>query len=165
MIKETVTYKDDNGNEKTEVLHFHMGMNAFGKLMKTDFRKRANWAVEANRNGDDRGLGEMIGVIADIIKVSYGTVETDEDGTTRFVRDDRKTDSFLDSKAYDAFLIKMLSDNTGIAFTTFLNNLVPDLPVPETEDNNEQPNNQAVPQTASVPQMPATPQVPPSNLI
>ncbi|QHJ85875.1 MAG: hypothetical protein [Caudoviricetes sp.] len=125
MIKETVTYTDFTGKERTEDLYFHMTLRSFGKLAKNDFRKKGDQALADIRADEDRGIGEVIDVIDELVKSSYGTVKTDEDGTIRFVRNEEKTKEFLDSDAYDAFLAKMISDPTGNSFNEFVTNLIP----------------------------------------
>lgn len=127
MIKETVTYTDFMGKERTEDLYFHMTLRSFGELAKTDFRKKSDQALADIRANEDRGVGEIIDVIDDLVKSSYGIVKTDEDGTVRFVRNAERTQEFLDSDAYDAFLAKMISDPTGQSFSQFTKALLPSI--------------------------------------
>lgn len=165
MIKETVTYTDFMGKERTEDLYFHMTLRAFGELAKNDFRKKSDQALADIRADEDRGVGEIIDVIDDLVKSSYGIVKTDEDGTIRFVRNATKTQEFLDSDAYDAFLVKMISDPTGQSFSQFTKALLPSIgQTAPAHAASSQDIPTAAPASNDIPQVPAPANPAPVNV-
>ena len=116
MIKETLTYKDFNGDERTEDRFFHMS-----KLEWLRFDKKygglKEYIAKAVRDNDEYGI---LNLLEDLIKSSYG--EKSADGI-RFVKSDEITDKFTQTEAYSDMVIGFLTDTQkGI---DFFNRLAP----------------------------------------
>lgn len=116
MIKQTVKFTDLEGKERTKDLYFH--------LTKADLMEMEIYAggvkerVEKLKDDEDNiGIYEFF---KDLIKRSYG-VKSD-DGIS-FLKDEKKTQAFLQSEAYSAFLMSLLESEEAAA--KFVNGIMP----------------------------------------
>lgn len=114
MIKETVKYKDFNGNEVSTDLYFNLSKMEIVEIGVNEFAERLQTIINSS-NGPEV-LKEFKKFIAD----AYG-IKSD-DGK-RFVKNDEVRANFIDSAAYDEFMFKLMTD---AAFASkFVNNLIP----------------------------------------
>lgn len=117
MIKETITYTDYNGTERTEDFYFH--------LTQADIAK-----MELSVNG---GLGEkikqiieakdtpaIISVFEDLIKRSYGVKTPDGRG---FMKRPEDLELFMATEAYSQLFMKLATDDK--AGSRFINGVIP----------------------------------------
>lgn len=116
MIKETLTYKDFNGEERTEDFYFHMT-----KLEWLRFDKKyggiREYITKAIRDNDEYGV---LNLLEELVQTSYG--EKSSDGI-RFVKSQEITDRFVQTEAYSDMIIGFLMDTQkGI---NFFNSLAP----------------------------------------
>lgn len=103
MFYKDITYTDYNGEEKTERAYFHMPKP---ELVKLDafYGGIQHKLDEIQASNDAYALYNMF---EDIIRKSYG-VKSD-DGT-RFVRKPEIAEDFLQSAAYEALFVKLITN-------------------------------------------------------
>ena len=122
MIKETVTYTDFNGEEKTEDLYFNLSraellrynlsqeggfegaLKRILGLSDTDSVSENNQEIVNNMDADK--LTQLFDWVEWFIGISYG-IKTD-DG--RFVKSEKIKEEFLSSEAYSELLMKLATD-------------------------------------------------------
>lgn len=125
MLKETVTYTDYDGKERTEDLYFNLEKH---ELIDLAFDLPDDIIVADEETGEikenhmveklgDRGIYKFI---KDVIKKAYG-VKSD-DGR-RFIKSDELTLEFTQTPMYDSILTKLTSDND--AATKFITTVIP----------------------------------------
>ncbi len=106
MYTVKVNYTDVEGNNVEETLLFHMSSRDW---IKADEEKRSvggySEYIASYISGDDTSPANVLIVLEDVIKRSYGV--RSEDGK-KFIRTQEVTDEFLNSLAYDAFLDDLL---------------------------------------------------------
>ena len=100
-----VTYENFDGENVEEQLYFHLGK---GELTEMELKKfplslKLAKATSGNATGAD-----AYDLMREFIAASYG--QRSEDGR-RFIKDERETQAFLTSPAYDALLDKLLGDD------------------------------------------------------
>lgn len=121
MFKYTIEYTDFNGDTRQQEVAFNLSAMELINLQRDTPGGYAEMLTRVAEKGD--GL-EMWGVFEDLVKRSYG--ERSEDGT-RFVKvapDGHKlVDDFIQSAAYDEFMVKMITDADLGA--NFINKLIP----------------------------------------
>lgn len=121
MYITTVKYEDFDGKTIKKNLLFHMSTKDW---VKADAEKKAVGGYEQYLS---KQLGEpgsnvepavVLETLEDIIRRSYG--ERSEDGE-KFVKDPERTDHFMESLAYDAFLDDLIyTDGFSTAFVQAL---------------------------------------------
>lgn len=117
MLKKTITYKDYDGNERTEDFYFNltqaeileMDLSASGGLEKMIQR------IVAEQNGE-----KIVKIFKDIILKSYG--EKSLDGK-RFVKNNELTEAFTQTEAYSQLFVELATDSNKAA--EFINGIVP----------------------------------------
>lgn len=124
MVKETVTYKDFDGNERTDSLYFNLTVAEWLKLdasysSKGGIRQFIKSAVDRN------DTEAILNLFEKLLLTSYG-VKTDD---MRFVKNKELSEQFGYSEGYSTLLIRFLT-NTEEG-TRFFEKLLPkesDLP-------------------------------------
>lgn len=104
MFKDTVTYVDFDGNERTEDLYFNLTkaeVIAMENSVLGGLSRRLEKIVNALDNV------QIMDSFIDLIKSSYG-VKSD-DGK-RFIKSEKITEEFMQTGAYDEFFMKLISD-------------------------------------------------------
>lgn len=125
MLKETVTYTDYDGKERTEDLYFNLEKH---ELIDLAFDLPDDIIVADEETGEikenhmveklgDRGIYKFI---KDIIKKAYGVKSADG---RRFIKSDELTLEFTQTPMYDSILTKLTSDND--AATKFITTVIP----------------------------------------
>lgn len=125
MLKETVTYTDYDGKERTEDLYFNLEKH---ELIDLAFDLPDDIIVADEETGEikENHMVEKLGdkgiykFIKDVIKKAYG-VKSD-DGR-RFIKSDELTLEFTQTPMYDSILTKLTSDND--AATKFITTVIP----------------------------------------
>lgn len=125
MIKETLTYTDFNGEERTEDRYFHMS-----KLEWLRFdRKYGGMQEYISRAIRDNDEYAILNLLEELVQTSYG--EKSLDGV-RFIKGPEITEKFTQTEGYSDMLIGFLTDTQkGI---DFFNRLAPkdDIATPAT---------------------------------
>ena len=130
MLKETVTYKDYNGNERTEELYFNMNqfeLTEFAASLPDDLFDAitdANDKQEDNSSMTIRVVEKLgrVGVIDFIKRLvldSYGVKS--EDGLY-FEKSDEIKRKFSQTVAFDTVMTKLLQDDISAA--NFVNGII-----------------------------------------
>lgn len=110
MIKETLTYKDYNGEERTEDRYFHMTKIEWLRFDKK-YGGMKEYIAKAIRDNDEYGI---LNLLEDLVRTAYG--EKSSDGV-RFVKSQELLDRFMQTEAYSDMIIGFLTDTEkGIAF-------------------------------------------------
>ena len=122
MLKETVTYKDFDGNTQVETLYFNIAKHEMFELMELEPILRK---LSADFSGPDRDLEvpeilEIVGLIKKLVKLSYG-LRTDD---THFRKSAQILDDFESSAAYEAFIFGMFEEPQKAI--TFMTGIIPE---------------------------------------
>lgn len=115
MIKETITYVDFDGVERTENFWFNLTETEIVKMqtsVKGGFTEMLKKIIETE---DET---KLMPLVSDIILKSYG--EKSEDGR-RFIKSEQLSTEFEQTEAYNQLFMKFLKDSE--AFTNFINGL------------------------------------------
>lgn len=147
MIKKTLNYIDIDGTEVKEDAYFHLSQRDLRRMIRSgEFDRLQTIAKKMTQLTPETDPSDVMNTVMDavdiIVKASYGKRIQDED-RTRFIKNDKSTELFMDSEAYDA-LIDDLIDNPE-SLTEFMNDLFPDTARKQAENYIEQhPNDDAV---------------------
>ncbi len=116
MLKETLTYKDFNGEDRTDDFYFHLNSLEWLRFDKK-YGGVQEYIRKAVRDNDEYAILNML---EDLVKSSYG--EKSADGL-RFVKNQELVNNFTQTEAYSNMLIGFFTDTEkGI---DFFNRLVP----------------------------------------
>lgn len=107
MIQKKVDYIDFNGNERSEVLFFHMS-----KAECIEF-------LASNETFSD-DFKTMVITIKDLILKSYG--EASQDGK-RFIKSEEKANAFYQSEAYSSLYMSLINSEKDM--NEFINGVIP----------------------------------------
>lgn len=118
MFKDTITYKDFDGQERTETIYFNLTKaevvfmeNSSVDGLFTDYLKSI---VESQDNIEIMKNFELL------VRKSYGVKSNDG---KRFIKSEELTDEFMQTNAYSEFVMKLLSDAEYAG--KFVNGIIP----------------------------------------
>lgn len=117
MFKDTVTYTDYDGNERTETLYFNLSR---AEVMQMELSIKGGFSSMLERIVKSEDGPEIADQFVKIIKASYG--KKSEDGK-RFLKSEEITNEFVQSEAYSEFFMKIVSDEDYAA--AFVNGIMP----------------------------------------
>lgn len=117
MIKETITYTDYDGNERTEDFWFHLSK---AELTKMELSTPGGLTAYLKRIISAKDGKTIMDTFEDLIFRSYG--EKTPDGR-RFVKSKELSEAFTQTEAYDVFFMKLVTDDK--AAVDFVNGIVP----------------------------------------
>lgn len=117
MIKETITYTDYDGNERTEDFWFHLSK---AELTKMELSTPGGLTEYLKRIISAKDGKTIMDTFEDLIFKSYG--EKTPDGR-RFVKSKELSEAFTQTEAYDVFFMKLVTDDK--AAVDFVNGIVP----------------------------------------
>lgn len=117
MLKKTITYKDYNGNERTEDFYFNLTPAEI-----TEMEMRASGGLEAvlNRIISEQDTEKMIEHFKTIILASYGVKSTDG---RNFVKNDRVREDFQSTNAYSQLFMELATNDK--AASDFIQAIMP----------------------------------------
>lgn len=127
MIKETITYTDYNGTERTEDYYFNLNKS---ELVEMEFGKQGGFVDYLDRIVKSQDNVEIVKVFKEIILMAYG--EKSEDGR-RFMKNQEIRDNFAQTEAYNILFMDIATDEAKAA--RFINGLVPSMDGPELAPN------------------------------
>lgn len=118
MIKKTVAYTDYNNTKRTDDLYFNLTTT---ELLRLNAQYNLETRMkEAQKKNDGT---EMIEIITLVIASAFGTKSADGKS---FLKDKQATDEFMQSAAYDALFVSLVSDEG--AMEEFIRRTVPNVP-------------------------------------
>lgn len=121
MYNKSITYKDYDGKERTEVHYFNLDE---GELMEMYMSVPGGYPAMLERVVAEKQEPELFKIFKEIVTKSYG--EKSGDGKYFFKEDDdgrplvRK---FLQTRAYSALMMEFMTNTQ--AFTDFANKIIP----------------------------------------
>lgn len=116
MLKETITFTDYNGVEKTKDFYFNLSK---AEIMKMEMSTRGGLAETISQIVAAQDTPAIIKIFEDLIRQSYG-VKT-PDGA--FVKRAADLEEFVSTAAYSELFMKLATD--AEAATKFVNGIVP----------------------------------------
>lgn len=129
MLKKTITYTDFNGTERTEDFYFNLLKNEALDIafdLPDDVTASIDGDLDdvtekaASRLVDKLGNKGIKGFIENLIRKSYGVKS--EDGR-RFIKKDELTEEFMQTPAYDVFIMELMTDD--VAAANFVTGVLP----------------------------------------
>lgn len=118
MIKKNITYKDYNDVVRTEPFYFNMDE---AEATELELSKSGGMSETLKRivESDDRAA--MYQFFKKFIMTSYGIKS--EDGK-RFIKSEKMSEEFLQTRAYVALINELAKDETGEAAANFFNGVL-----------------------------------------
>lgn len=117
MLKETITYKDYNGIERTENFYFNLTK---AELMEMELGTSGGMTEYMNKIIEAQDGPSIMKVFKDIVFKAYG--EKSADGR-RFIKSKELSEEFSQTEAYDQLFMKLISNADAMA--AFVNGLIP----------------------------------------
>ena len=116
MIKETITYTDLNGVERTEVFLFNMSKP---EIVKMQASAKGGYDVQLQSLAAGANGALIMEFFENFIKNSYG--EKSDDGR-RFMKSEEISRAFMETPAYEVLFEKLVTDADAAA--TFVNKVM-----------------------------------------
>lgn len=116
MRKETITFTDYNGNERTRDYYFNLNK---AEIMKMEMSTAGGLAERIQRVVDTQDQPAIIQIFEDLIQKAYG-VKTPDGG---FVKRQSDLEEFVSTEAYSELFMKLATDADAAA--KFINGIVP----------------------------------------
>lgn len=126
MFKETITYEDYNGVERTEDFYFNLSKTELVELELNSSGEKFSDRVQ--RMIDAKDQEDIITEVKNIILLAYG--EKSPDGR-RFEKSPEITKAFSQTPAFDILYMKLLNDDEYAS--KFITDLVPKSLMAEVE--------------------------------
>lgn len=120
MLKKTITYKDYNGNERTEDFYFNL-TNA--EVTEMEMSTAGGLAEMINRVVAAQDAPAIIKIFKELILKAYG--EKSADGR-KFVKSEELSTAFSQTEAYSILFMELATDDKAAA--AFVNGIVPSNP-------------------------------------
>lgn len=117
MLKKSITYKDFNEIERTEVFRFHLSE---AEIIEMEMEQDGGLEAHINRIVAGLDGAAIIKFFKKFIRLSYG--EISEDGR-HFMKSEEISDAFICSAAYPVLFAEFMEG--GDAATNFVNGLLP----------------------------------------
>ena len=117
MIKETMTYVDYNGVERTEDFYFHL---TEAELMEMQMSTTGGLAEMIQRIVAAQDAPAIIKVFKELVLKAYG--QKSPDGK-RFVKSETLSEEFAQTEAYSQLFMKLATDSDKAA--KFVNGIMP----------------------------------------
>ncbi len=116
MIRETITYTDLNGNERTEEFLFHFSK---AEIVEMELTTPGGLSTLLDRIAKENDVSAGIKYVKDFILKAYG--EKSPDGV-RFVKSPEKSEAFYQTEAYSQLFMKLVTDSE--ALVNFVNGVI-----------------------------------------
>lgn len=104
MLKETITYTDFNGVERTEEYNFHLTK---AEILEMQYGKEGGLSAYLTRISQAMDGPKLVKEFKELLLKSYG-VKSD-DGK-RFIKNDQIRDEFSQSEAYSIMFTRLATD-------------------------------------------------------
>lgn len=120
MLKKTITFKDYNGQERTEDFYFNLTLTEISRM---ELSTSGGLEEHIKRLIAAQDGGEIMNLIEKIILTAYG--EKSPDGR-RFMKGGDLSKAFSETPAYDIMFVEFAQDAEKMA--AFVNAIIPPLP-------------------------------------
>lgn len=127
MVKQTITFTDFNGVERTEDFYFNLTRAEILELNISVDGGLEEWAKSV---ADSRDGNAMMQMIKKIIAKSYGVKSPDG---RRFIKNEEITNEFMETDAYSELLFKFMEDQK---FVEEFFRAVPSVPASKNDRQN-----------------------------
>ena len=117
MLKETITYTDYNGVERTEDHYFNLSK---AEIMEMQMSTTGGLAETIQKIVDAKDAPAMVKIFKELILKAYG--EKSPDGR-RFIKSEEISTAFSQTEAYSQLYMKLATDADAAA--KFVNGIVP----------------------------------------
>lgn len=117
MLKETITYTDYKGTERTEDFYFNL---TEAEIMEMEMGVTGGLAEMINRIVAAQDSPSIIKIFKDLVLKAHGIKSPDG---KRFMKSDDIRDSFAQCEAYSILFMKLATD--ADAASKFVNGIVP----------------------------------------
>lgn len=117
MLKETITYTDYNGLERTEDFYFNLTK---AEIMEMELSTTGGLSEMISRIVAAKDAPAIIKVFKDLILKAYGQKSADG---KRFVKSQELCDEFAQTEAYSILFMRLATDADAAA--KFVNRIVP----------------------------------------
>ena len=117
MHKETITYIDYDGNERTEDFFFNLTK---AELTEMDLGTAGGMKKLLERIIAEKDTKRIMEIFKEIIQKSYGVKTLDG---RRFIKSQEVLDEFTQTEAYSIMFMKLATDADAAA--AFVNNIIP----------------------------------------
>ena len=105
MLKESITYTDFNGLERTEEFRFNLTKT---ELTRMETRKSGSLSALLTKIVNAKDMPDILEALEMLILKSYGEISADG---KRFDKSDKLSEDFSHTAAYDALFEKMVNDD------------------------------------------------------
>lgn len=120
MYKETVTYKDYNGVERTEDFLFDLSE---AELVEMNFEEHGRLQEKFDAIIKAKDVRTIMGVFKELLMKAYGVKSLDG---RKFVKNQEVLDDFIQSPAYSILYMKYATDD--VAAAAFIKGVLPEVP-------------------------------------
>ena len=117
MLKETITYIDFNGEERTETAYFNLTQS---EISKKELLTPGGYSALLQRIIDSKDIPALSANFIEFVSEAYGVPS--EDGR-RFIKSPQLTDEFMQTAVYDQLFMKLITDAEYA--TRFVNGVMP----------------------------------------
>jgi hypothetical protein len=117
MLKKTITYKDFDGNERTEDFYFNLTK---AEVMEMELGVTGGMTQMLQKIIEKQDSKQIIEIFKEIVLKSYG--EKSPDGK-RFVKNQELRDAFEQTNAYSELFMELATN--ADAATAFVNGILP----------------------------------------
>lgn len=117
MIKKTITYKDFNGNDRTEEFYFNLTK---AEVTRMEMSTTGGMAEMIQRVIAAQDAPSLIRIFEEMIRKSYGVKTPDGRG---FVKRKEDLENFMATEAYSQLFMELVTDADSAA--EFVNGIIP----------------------------------------
>lgn len=117
MIKKTITYKDFNGNDRTEEFYFNLTK---AEVTRMEMSTTGGMAEMIQRVIAAQDAPSLIQIFEEMIQKSYGVKTPDGRGFTKRKED---LENFMATEAYSQLFMELVTDADSAA--EFVNGIIP----------------------------------------
>lgn len=118
MIKKTVTFKDFDGNDRTEDFYFHLTEQ---ELTEWEFSIDGGLSGVLRRITQSTDLTKYVEIFKDLLIRSYGVKTPDGRG---FIKSKEVLDNFIYTQAFSDIYMELATDDK--AASEFVNGIIPE---------------------------------------
>lgn len=117
MYKKTITYKDYNGDERTEDFYFNLSR---AEVTEMELSTEGGLGATIERITKAKDIPAIVGIFKDLILRSYG--QKSPDGK-RFTKSKELSEEFSQTEAYSELFMELATDSNQAS--AFINGIMP----------------------------------------